>query len=45
MAIDSDGSRNFLRRQWVIGLLLVVIFVVSAAVGVVIASWPNCCQL
>jgi hypothetical protein len=29
----------------VIALLLVVIFAVSAAVGVVVASWPHCCQL
>jgi hypothetical protein len=34
-----------LRRQWLIGLILLVIFAVSAAVGVVIASWPDCCQL
>jgi hypothetical protein len=39
------GVRKFLRRQWVIAVLLVVIFVVSAIVGVVVASWPNCCQL
>jgi hypothetical protein len=34
-----------LRRQWLIAVVLVVIFAVSAAVGVFIASWPNCCQL
>jgi hypothetical protein len=34
-----------LRRQWLIALVLVVVFVVSAAVGIVVASWPNCCQL
>ena len=34
-----------LRRQWLIGLILIVIFVVSIGVGVVVASWPHCCQL
>jgi hypothetical protein len=34
-----------LRRQWLIAVVLVVIFAVSAAVGVLVASWPNCCQL
>jgi hypothetical protein len=34
-----------LRRQWLIGLFLVVIVVIAATVGVVVASWPNCCQL
>jgi hypothetical protein len=29
----------------VIGLILLVIFVVAVGVGVVVASWPNCCQL
>jgi hypothetical protein len=36
---------EFLRRQWLIGLILVVIFAVSVAAGVVVASWPHCCQL
>jgi hypothetical protein len=34
-----------LRRQWLIALALVVIFAVAVAVGVCVASWPNCCQL
>jgi len=34
-----------LRRQWLIALVLVVIFVVAVAVGAYVASWPNCCQL
>jgi hypothetical protein len=34
-----------LRRQWLIAVFLVVIFAISVAVGVVVASWPNCCQL
>jgi hypothetical protein len=34
-----------LRRQWLIGLILLVIFLIAVAVGVVVASWPNCCQL
>jgi hypothetical protein len=34
-----------LRRQWLIGLILAVIFVVAVSVGVVVASWPNCCEL
>jgi hypothetical protein len=34
-----------LRRQWLIGLILVVIFAVSIGVGMVVASWPHCCQL
>jgi hypothetical protein len=34
-----------LRRQWLIGLILVVILAVSVVIGVVVASWPNCCQL
>jgi hypothetical protein len=28
-----------------LGLILVVIFVIAAAVGIVVASWPHCCQL
>jgi hypothetical protein len=34
-----------LRRQWLIGLVLVAIFVIAVSIGVVVASWPNCCQL
>jgi uncharacterized membrane protein YoaK (UPF0700 family) len=34
-----------LRRQWLIAVVLVLIFIVSAAIGVFVASWPNCCQL
>jgi hypothetical protein len=34
-----------LQRQWLIGLILVVIFAIAVTVGVVVASWPNCCQL
>jgi hypothetical protein len=34
-----------LRRQWLVGLVLVVIFVIAVSVGVLVASWPNCCQL
>jgi hypothetical protein len=34
-----------LRRQWLIALVLGLIFVVSIAVGVYVASWPNCCRL
>jgi len=34
-----------LRRQWLIAVVLVVIFAVAAAVGILVASWPNCCQL
>jgi hypothetical protein len=34
-----------LRRQWLIALILLVIFVIAVTVGVVVASWPNCCQL
>jgi hypothetical protein len=34
-----------LRRQWLVGLILVVIFAVSIGVGVVVASWPICCHL
>jgi hypothetical protein len=34
-----------LRRQWLLAVVLVLIFIVSAAVGVVVASWPRCCQL
>jgi hypothetical protein len=34
-----------LRRQWLIGLILLVIFAVSVGIGVVVASWPQCCQL
>jgi len=29
----------------VIGLALLVIFVVSLAIGIYVASWPDCCQL
>jgi len=29
----------------VLALILVVIFVVAAAVGIFVASWPDCCQL
>jgi len=28
-----------------VGLVLVVIFVIAVSVGVLVASWPNCCQL
>jgi hypothetical protein len=34
-----------LRRQWLIGLVLVVIFTIAVGVGVLVASWPSCCQL
>jgi hypothetical protein len=34
-----------LRRQWLIGLVLVVIFAIAVSVGVLVASWPNCCHL
>jgi hypothetical protein len=34
-----------LRRQWLIGLILVVIFAIAVTAGVVVASWPNCCAL
>jgi len=34
-----------LRRQWLIGLILVVIFALAVGVGVIVASWPHCCQL
>jgi hypothetical protein len=34
-----------LGRPWKIALILVVIFVVAGFVGVLVASWPNCCQL
>jgi hypothetical protein len=34
-----------LRRQWLIGLILVVICAIAVAVGVVVASWPDCCRL
>jgi hypothetical protein len=34
-----------LRRQWLIALILLVIFVIAVTVGVLVASWPNCCQL
>jgi len=26
-------------------VILVVIFLVAAAVGILVASWPHCCQL
>jgi hypothetical protein len=26
-------------------VILVVIFAIAVTVGVVVASWPNCCQL
>jgi hypothetical protein len=28
-----------------IGVILVVIFVIAVTVGVVVASWPTCCDL
>jgi hypothetical protein len=28
-----------------IGLILVVIFAIAVTIGVLVASWPNCCQL
>jgi hypothetical protein len=34
-----------LRRQWLIGLVLVVIFAIAVSVGVLVASWPTCCHL
>jgi hypothetical protein len=34
-----------LRRQWLIGLILAVIFAIAVIAGVVVASWPNCCAL
>jgi hypothetical protein len=34
-----------LQRQWLIGLILLVIFLIAVTVGVLVASWPNCCQL
>jgi hypothetical protein len=34
-----------LRRQWLIGLIFLVILVIAVTVGVVVASWPNCCEL
>ena len=32
-------------RDRLIAVVLVVIFAVSVAVGVFVASWPDCCQL
>jgi hypothetical protein len=29
----------------VLALILAVIFVIAAAVGIFVASWPHCCQL
>jgi len=34
-----------LRREWLIALVLIVIVVLSAGIGVFVASWPNCCHL
>jgi hypothetical protein len=32
-------------RRWSIAVIMLVIFVVAVTVGIVVASWPDCCRL